>query len=116
VTGTSFLSLLDTKSNPFEDESSLAAFMSSSSSSRSRGAGDQKLYLLRPKTSSNEAASQEPMKCTIRVSPVLAQKTEMKEATTIGYFAIEFVSDSNQFQFSSLFGSNKMNAPMGVVA
>ena len=113
MTGTSFLSLLDTKSNPFEDESSLVAFMLSSSSSRSRGrASDQKLYL----TSSNEGASQEPMKCTVRVSPVLAQKTEMKEATTIGYFAIEFVSESNHIQFSSLFGSNKMNAPMGVVA
>jgi len=112
VIGTSFFSLIDPKSNPFEDESSLVEFMLSSS----RGEG-KKIYLL----PSNDDDESKPMKCFIRMSPILDQKTEIQEVMTVGYFAIEFISEDNKFdensstKLSSCF-SNKTNVPMRVVA
>jgi len=124
VIGTSFFSLIEPDSNPFEDESSLVKFVLSSS----RGDG-KKLYLL-PSNASDEASYEDdkndndegkPMKCIIRISPILDQMTEIQDAMTIGYFAIEFFPDGNKFvensstKFSSCL-SNKTNVPMRVVA
>ena len=117
VIGKSFFSLLDPKANSSGDNMSLSSYMISSSKGE-----DRNLYLL-PRTSggsaSDETASQ-PVKCTVRVSPVLDHQTEIQEPINVGYFAIEIVSDDKQFdeprfndKSSSSFSNKKI--PMGVV-
>mmetsp|Transcript_70608 Transcript_70608/g.143387 ORF Transcript_70608/g.143387 Transcript_70608/m.143387 type:complete len:87 (-) Transcript_70608:64-324(-) len=84
--------------------------------SSSRG-DDPKLYLL-PGTSDEKS---EPLKCTIRVSPVLDKKTEIQEQVSVGFFVIEFVPDGKEFDETSLHNKSSSsfsnrNTPMGVVA
>lgn len=79
VVGKSFFSLLDPNSNASGASINLTTCMVSSSMGN-----DSKLFLL-PKS-----GGVDPVKCSIRVSPVVARKTESKEVTTVTFFAIEF--------------------------
>lgn len=117
VIGKSFFSLLDPEANPSQDEMSLSSLMISTS----RG-NDPKLYLL-PRISGGSALDKtiEPVKCTIRVSPVLDQKVEMQDAAKVGFFVIEFVQEGKEFDEISSTNKSRapnsnMNAPMSVVA
>lgn len=117
VIGKSFFSLLDSEANPSQDEMSLSSLMISSSKG-----DDPKLYLL-PRISGGSASDKkfEPVKCTIRVSPVLDQKVEMQDAVKVGFFVIEFVPDGKEFDETSLTNKSRAsfsntNTPMGVVA
>lgn len=117
VIGKSFFSLLDPEANPSEDEMSLSSFMISSS----RG-DDPKLYLS-PRMSSGSASDKklEPVKCTIRVSPVLGQKIQIEDHAQVEYFVIELVSDGKEFDETCLTKKSHSsfpnpNTPMGVVA
>jgi len=117
VIGKSFFSLLDPEVDISNERMTLSSLMISSS----RG-NDPKLYLL-PKTSDGSLSGEkiEPLKCTVRVSPVLDQKMELQERAEVGYFVIELVPDGKEFDETSL--TNKRNSsfsngntPMGVVA
>lgn len=119
VIGESFFSLLDPEANPSGDNMSLFTYMMSSSKG-----DDRKLYLL-PKTSDGSTSYEttcQPVKCTIRVSPVLDQKTEINEPLNVGYFAIEFASHGKKFDETSFINHkssssfSNTNTPMGVVA
>lgn len=113
--GKSFFSLLDPEANSSQDEMSLSNFMISSSKGE-----DPKLCLL-PRTSSVSDQNVEPVKCTIRVSPVLDQKTKMQDPAKVEYFVIEFVQDGKEFDETSLSkpsntSFSSRNVPMPVVA
>jgi len=117
VIGKSFFSLLDPEANPSQDKMSLSSFMISSN----RG-NDPKLYLL-PRISCGSASNEkiEPVKCTIRVSPVLEQKMEIQDHARVGYFVIEFVPDGKEFDETSITKKShssfsNTNMPMSVVA
>eukprot|EP00535_Pseudo-nitzschia_heimii_P000662 CAMPEP_0197179650 /NCGR_PEP_ID=MMETSP1423-20130617/4520_1 /TAXON_ID=476441 /ORGANISM="Pseudo-nitzschia heimii, Strain UNC1101" /LENGTH=385 /DNA_ID=CAMNT_0042629579 /DNA_START=139 /DNA_END=1293 /DNA_ORIENTATION=+ len=110
VIGKSFFSLLDPEANPSQDKMSLSSFMIST-----RKGNDPKLYL-----TSDSAVSEkriDPVKCTIRVSPVSRQKAEIEDHNQVGYFVIEFVPDGKEFDETSLakgcpVSFSKSNTPM----
>ena len=117
VTGKSFFSLLDPEANPSRDEMSLSSFMISSDKGE-----DTKIYLLPiipGESAANEKNENEPVKCTVRVSPVLDPKIE-KQAPKLRYFAIEFVLDGNEFDETFLTNASETpllnKAPVGVIA
>ena len=116
VIGKSFFSLLDPESNPSQDKMSLSSFMISSDKGE-----DSKLNLLPiipGESASNE--KNEPVKCTVRVSPVLDLKIEEQAPAKLGYFAVEFVLDGNKFDETSLTNTSELpllkKAPVGVIA
>jgi hypothetical protein len=117
VIGKSFFSLLDPEANQSQEKMSLSSFMISSSKG-----DDPKLYLspmISDRGTSGKAT--DPVKCTIRVSPVLKQKVEVQDQTKVGYFVIEFVPYGKEFDETSLTNAShssfsKTNTPMGVVA
>ena len=89
--------------------------------SPSQGKG-HKLYLL-PKNSGGGASDEqsEPVKCTIRVSPVLDQRTLIHETVHVEYFVVEFVSEGKEFDETAITNKSSMpfsdsKTPMGVVA
>lgn len=115
VVGKSFFSLLDPEANSSQDEMSLSNFMIASSK------GDDPKLCLLPRTSSVSDQNVEPVKCTIRVSPVLDQKTKMQDPAKVEYFVIEFVPDGKEFDETSLSkpsntSFSNRNVPMPVVA
>ena len=117
VIGKSFFSLLDPEANPSRDKMSLSSFMVSSDQGE-----DPKLYLL-PRISGGGASNEntEPVKCTIRVSPVLDPKIQLQDPAKVGYFVVEFVLDGKEFDETSLTKATKSSSlsnkiPMGVVA
>jgi hypothetical protein len=103
VLGTPFLSLLESTATLGSSSSivSLTECMVASSMGN-----DMKLFLLPradPTPSSTEAASSflheqqqqqqsRPLECHIRVSPIVARKTESREVTSVTHFAIEMYS------------------------
>jgi len=115
--GKPFHSLLDPEANPSEENISLASYMTSPS----QGDG-HKLYLL-PKKSGGGASDEqsEPVKCTIRVSPVLDQRTLIHETVHVEYFVAEFVSEGKEFDETAITNKSSVpftdsKTPMGVVA
>ena len=91
VIGQPFFSLLDPDYNPPQDKLSLSSFMISSS-----------LYLL-PRIGRSAAGEKvEPVKCTIRVSPVLGQKFDEQDSENVQYLVIEMVQDGKEFDDTSV--------------
>lgn len=113
VIGNSFFSLLDPESNPSQDKMSLSSFMISSDKGE-----DSKLNLVPGKIASD--GKNEPVKCTVRVSPVLDPKIEEEAPAKLGYFAVEFVLDGNEFDETSLTNTSELKllnkTPVGVMA
>lgn len=112
------LSMLDTKANSFENnELSLEEYMSYSGQT-----GEHKLWLL-PQVSKDDAPSK-PVKCTVRVSPVLDPyngRASIIEPYHVEYFVIEFVADGKEFDDTSItrrsaVSFSEANSHMGVVA
>jgi len=115
--GKPFFSLLDPEANPSEENFSLASFMTSPTQR-----GEHKLFLL-PGNQDRDALDEQiqPVKCNVRVSPVLDQRTLLHGSVNVEYFVIEFVSEGKEFDETSIttkssvsFSDDKM--PMGVVA
>lgn len=130
VTGMSLLSLLKKKSNQFGDKIQFARFILSSIDSSSTENG-KKLSLMTPKLEDLKAGNRSnpencaPFDCAIRLFPILSQPQEVDingpESVPIGYFAIEFIPESNDSvlldtQHTQLLPSDRNNLPMGVVA
>ena len=113
VIGKSFFSLLDPESNPSQDKMSLSSFMISSDKGE-----DSKLNLIPGEIASN--GKNEPVKCTVRVSPVLDPKIEEEAPAKLGYFAVEFVLDGNEFDETSLTNTSELKllnkTPVSVMA
>ena len=103
ILGSSFTSFLDPDANAAGDSINLTSSMVSSSMGN-----DSKLFLL-PKTLTDS-----PVECAIRVSPIVARKTESKEVTTISHFSIELFESSNGVALGAS-PAHSSNAPVGVM-
>jgi hypothetical protein len=106
VLGSPFTTFLDPDANAAGNSINLTKCMVDSSMGNV-----SKLFLL-PKTCDDS-----PVECAIRVSPIVARKTENKEVTTISHFAIELFESTNGETGFTVANSptHSNNAPVGVM-
>ncbi len=85
VLGTPFLSLLESTTTGSSRVSLTECMIASSMGN------DLKLFLLPPSRNADDAPSStiQPVECHIRVSPIVARKTESREVMSVTHFAIE---------------------------
>ena len=115
--GKPFSSLLEPQADSSEDSETILSFVASSS----EGEG-HKLHLSPINSGAGASDEQnEPVKCTVRVSPIFEQRTPINETVSVEYFVFEFVSEGKEFDETAITSNasasfSNLKAPMGVVA
>lgn len=116
VLGTPFLSLLESNSTGSSNISLTECMIASSMGN------DLKLFLL-PSITNDYEPSAEPVECHVRVSPIVARKTESREVTSVTHFAIELyqkessicIDGANGSTISAMHAVSTSNLAVGVM-